>query len=123
MARPAPLTVAGVLMAAQALGLGCWGAVEVIRALVGSPHDRGTAVLLGVVVLVYAAGVLAAASGLWRSRRWAQTPTYMVQFFALVIGIGQLGTLPALMVPLIVSAVVTLVAVSLPASRAALGGI
>ncbi|HEX4063549.1 MAG TPA: hypothetical protein VHY58_21250, partial [Streptosporangiaceae bacterium] len=61
--------------------------------------------------------------GLWRVRRWAQTPTYMVQFFSLVIGIGQLHTLPGLMIPVIAAAVVTLIAVSLPESRARLGGI
>jgi hypothetical protein len=36
---------------------------------------------------------------------------------------GQLSTLPALMVPLILVGVATLVGVSLPASREALGGI
>jgi hypothetical protein len=47
----------------------------------------------------------------------------MVSFFAVVIGIGQLHTLPGLMVPLIAVGVGTIVAVSLPASRDALGGI
>jgi hypothetical protein len=117
------LRVAAGLLALQAVGLACYGLVEGIRALVGHPQDRGTAVLLGVVILIYAAGVLAAAVGLWRGRRWAQTPTYLVQFFALVIGIGQLHTLPALSIPLVVVALATLVAVSLPGSRAVLGGV
>jgi uncharacterized membrane protein (DUF2068 family) len=123
MDRPSSLAAAAGLLALQAAGLAVYGLVEGVRALVGHPQDRGTAVLLAVVVLIYAAGVAVAAVGLWRARRWAQTPTYLVQFFALVIGIGQLHTLPRLMVPLLVVAVLTLVAVSLPDSRARLGGI
>jgi hypothetical protein len=46
-----------------------------------------------------------------------------VQFFSIVIGIGQIHTLPYLMVPLILVGVATLVAVSLPPSREALGGV
>jgi hypothetical protein len=56
-------------------------------------------------------------------RRWAQTPSYLVSFFAVVIGVGQVHTLPALMVPLIVIGVGAFVALSVPASRDALGGI
>lgn len=123
MGHPRSLQAAAGLVAVQALALGVWGAVELIRALVGHPHDRGTAVLLGVVVLIYAAGVMLAARGLWRARRWSQTPTYLVAFFAVVIGIGQLHTLPVFMVPLLMVGVATIVTVSLPASRAALGGI
>jgi hypothetical protein len=123
MERPRSLQIAAALVALQALALVAWGGTELIRALVGHPNDRGTAVLLGVVVLIYAGGVVAAARGLWRVRRWAQTPTYMVSFFAVVIGIGQIHTLPGFTVPLIAVGVATFVATSWPASRAALGGI
>jgi hypothetical protein len=123
MQRPASLSLAAGLVALEAAGMAVYGVVELVRAVVGHPQSRGTAILLGIVVLIYAAGVAATAVGLWRVRRWAQTPTYLVQFFSLVIGIGQLHTLPALMIPLLVAAVLTLVAVSLPDSRASLGGI
>jgi hypothetical protein len=123
MQRPASLSVAAALVALEAAGMAIFGIVELVRAVVGHPQSRGTAILLGVVVLIYAAGIAAAALGLWRVRRWAQTPTYLVQFFSLVIGIGQLHTLPGLMIPLLVVAVLTLVTVSLPDSRARLGGI
>src|SRR5580704_17110652 len=102
MEAPTSLRVTAWLVVLQASALAVWGVVEVVRSLVGHPHDKGTAVLLGVVVLIYAVGVFAAARGLWLVRRWAQTPTYMVQFFSIVIGIGQLQTLPYLMVPLII---------------------
>lgn len=117
------MQVAAGLVAAQGIALLAWGAGELVRALVGQPHDEGTAVLLGVVVIIYAAGVLTAARGLWLARRWAQTPTYLVSFFAIVVGLGQMHTLPVLMVPLIVVGVATVVSASTAASRAALGGI
>ena len=121
--RPRSLSVTAVLVAVQGAAFAVWGAVELIRAFTGHPYDKNTAVLLGVVVLILAAGVLAAALGLWRVRRWAQAPTYMVQFFSIIIGMGQIATLPAMMVPLIAVGAATLVCVSLPASRQALGGI
>jgi hypothetical protein len=110
-------------VAFEAAGLGGYGLVEGVRALVGHPQSRGTALLLGAVVVIYAAGVMTAALGLWRVRRWAQTPTYLVQFFSFVIGIGQLHTLPGLGIPLMIVAAGVLVAVSLPDSRAVLGGV
>jgi hypothetical protein len=123
MEPPRMLKVAAVLVTVEATALAIWGITETIRALVGHPHDRGTAVLLGVVVMIYAVGVFYAARGLWLVRRWAQTPTYLVQFFSIVLGIGQIHTLPFLMVPLMIVAVAALVVVSLPESRDALGGI
>jgi hypothetical protein len=121
--RPRSLEVAALLVLVQAAVLAVWGVVELVRALTGHPSDRGTAVLLGVVVLIYAAAVAMAARGLWQAKRWAQTPTYLVSFFAVVIGLGQLETLPLITVPLIIIGLTTFVAVSLPASRDALGGI
>jgi hypothetical protein len=123
MDRPTSLSVTAALVAVQSAALGSYGAVELLRALFGHPHDRGTAVLLGVLLVFYAIAILVAARGIWNLKRWAQTPTYLVQFFSIVIGIGQIHTLPYLMVPLIVVGLATLVAVSLPASRQALGGI
>jgi predicted Kef-type K+ transport protein len=123
MDRPRSLQAATGLVAVQAIALGGWGIGELVRSVTGHPHDRGTAVLLGVVVLLYAIGVLLDARGLWNARRWAQSPAYMVSFFAVVVGIGQVHTLPALMVPLIVIGLGSFVALSTPASRQALGGI
>jgi hypothetical protein len=123
MQRPRSLEAAAALVALQALGLGVWGAVEIIRAVTGHPSDRGTAILLGVVVLIYATGVGLAARGLWRLRRWAQSPSYLVSFFAIVIGIGQVHTVAALAVPLILVGAGSFVALSMPASRDAIGGI
>ena len=75
MERPTALTAAAGLVALEAAALAVYGIVELVRAVVDQPQSRGTAVLLGVVVLIYAAGVATTAIGLWRVRRWAQTPT------------------------------------------------
>jgi hypothetical protein len=123
MERPQTLTVTAVLVALQAAALAIYGVVMVVRGLVGHPAHKDDAVLLGVVLLVCAVGVAVAAFGLWRMRRWAQAPTYLVQFFSIVIGMGQVHHIPALMVPLIALGIGTLVAVSLQPSRDALGGI
>jgi hypothetical protein len=123
MDRPRSLEIAAALVGLQALALAAWGVGELIRSLTGNPHDRGTAVLLGVVVLIYGTGVALAARGVWRMRRWSQTPSYLVSFFAVVIGVGQFHTLPYLAVPLIVIGVGSFIALSLPDSRTALGGI
>ncbi|HEX3899212.1 MAG TPA: hypothetical protein VHW74_08570 [Mycobacteriales bacterium] len=123
MERPRSLSAAAALVAAQGLAFTVYGVVELGRALFGHPHDKTTAVLLGITVIVLAAGIFVAAFGLLRMRRWAQSPTYLVQFFSIIIGMGQLGTLPAMMIPLVVVGLATLVAVSMPSSREALGGI
>jgi hypothetical protein len=63
------------------------------------------------------------ARGLWRARRWSQSLAYMVSFFAVVIGYGQVHTLAGLAIALIVIGVATFAALTAPASRRALGGI
>ncbi|HVW79320.1 MAG TPA: hypothetical protein VHB69_00055 [Mycobacteriales bacterium] len=123
MQRPRSLSAAAALVAVQGLAFAVYGVVELCRALFGHPHDKETAVLLGVTVLVLSVGVFVAAYGLLRMKRWAQTPTYLVQFFSIIIGMGQLSTLPAMMVPLVIVGLATLVTVSLQPSRDALGGI
>ena len=84
-----------------------------VAALVGHPDDRGTAVLLGVLLALYGAGILLVARGVARGSRWARTPTYLVQFFGLVVAWYQRHTLPAVSVALAVVSVATIVALSL----------
>jgi hypothetical protein len=123
MDRPRTLTITAALVALQAAAFATWGAVELIRALVGHPNDKQTAVMLGVLVLIISGGVFFAAYGLWHMKRWAQAPTYLVQFFSVILAMGQLTKLPAMMIPLLIVGLSTLVAVSLQPSRDALGGI
>jgi hypothetical protein len=87
------------------------GLVFVVAALVGTPSDEGTAVVLGVLLVVFGAGLTLLARSLWRGSHWPRTPSYLAQFFGLVVAWYQRSTLPAVSVVLLVvcaSAVVAL---------------
>ena len=77
-----------------------------IAALAGHPSDRATAVLLGVLLSAYGAGIALVARGINRDGRWARTPAFLIQFFALVVAWDQRDSLPA------VTAVVGIVAIA-----------
>src|SRR3954451_24713964 len=66
-----------------------------VAALVGHPNDRGTAVLLGGLLTLYGVGILLVARGVARGSRWARTPAFLVQFFALIVAWNQIDDLPA----------------------------
>ena len=96
---------AAVVLAVEGAGAVVAGIGFAVAALVGHPSDRGTAVLLGVLLSLYGAGIVAVARGIDRGRHWARTPAFLVQFFALVVAWYNHGSLPAIM------AVIGLVAV------------
>jgi hypothetical protein len=80
------------------------GVAFVIAALVGHPTDRPVAIALGALLSLYGAGVVLVARGVWRRRRWARTPAYLVQFFGLVVAWYQRSTLTPVAVALAVVA-------------------
>ena len=84
----------------------------VVASLVGSPHDRQTAVVLGVLLMLFGLGLLALARGLRRGSYWPRTPSYLAQFFGLVVAWYQRSTLPAVSVVLLVVCVGAVVALS-----------
>lgn len=104
--------VAAVVLGVEGAGGVAAGIGFVIAALVGHPHDRGTAVLLGVLLAVYGAGIVLVARGLDRRRSWARTPAFLVQFFALVVAWYQRDTLPAVTAVLAVVAVIAIIALA-----------
>jgi hypothetical protein len=79
-----------------------------IAAIAGHPSDRGTAIVLGLLLTVYGAAVLLVGRGVWLCRRWARTPAYLVQFFGLVVAWYQRSSLPAVAVALAVVSLVTI---------------
>jgi uncharacterized membrane protein HdeD (DUF308 family) len=74
----------------------------VIAALVGHPHDQATAVVLGALLVIFGAGLLALARSLRRGSHWPRTPAYLAQFFGLVVAWYQRTTLPAVSIGLLV---------------------
>ena len=104
---------------AAALVVGAEGAAAfsagvgfVVAAIVGSPHDRQTAVVLGVLLVLFGAGLLAMARSLRRGSYWPRTPSYLAQFFGLIVAWYQRSTLPAVSIVLLVVCVAALVALS-----------
>jgi hypothetical protein len=91
----------GVVAAEGAAGVVA-GLAFVVAALVGHPHDQATAVVLGVLLVIFGAGLLALARSLRLGRHWPRTPSYLAQFFGLVVAWYQRTTLPAVSVVLLV---------------------
>jgi hypothetical protein len=88
------------------------GVVFVLASLVGSPHDRATAVILGILLAIFGTGLLMLARALSRGSTWPRTPSYLAQFFGLVVAWYQRSTLPALSVVLLVVCVGAAVALT-----------
>lgn len=108
---PASLVAAAVVAvegaAAVVAGLGF-----VVAALAGHPNDRPTAIALGVILAVLGAGLVLVARGLHRERRWARSPAFLVQVFALVVAWNQRETLTPVAVVLAVAAVAGIAALA-----------
>ena len=117
---PRPLAAAAALVGVEALGCLAAGIGFLIAVGVGKPADRGVAATLAGLLLVFGAGLVLDARGLWRSRPAAQTPAYLAQFFALVVAWYQRHTLPALTAVAVVLAVAVVAALSAREARDAL---
>jgi hypothetical protein len=86
------------------------GAGFAIAAFAAHPDNRGVTLALGGLLALYGVGILLIARGLWRERRWARTPAFLVQFFGLVVAWNQRGTLLPVAVVLAVVCGVAVVA-------------
>jgi hypothetical protein len=100
------------MVAAEGVGGVFAGLGFVIAAVVGSPHDRETAVVLGALLALFGVGLLALARSLRRGSYWPRTPSYLAQFFGLIVAWYQRSTLPVVSVVLLVICVAALVALS-----------
>jgi len=94
--------VAALVVGAEGVAGVLAGVAFVVAALAGSPHDRGTAVILGVLLLLFGVGLLTLARSLRRGSYWPRTPSYLAQFFGLIVAWYQRSTLPAVSVVLLV---------------------
>ncbi|MFD1830088.1 hypothetical protein ACFSJS_10465 [Streptomyces desertarenae] len=85
--RPARITAAAVLVAAQGVVVAGLGAAMLVMLLAGRRADDPVQALTGgVTVLALAVLPLAAAGGLWRLRRWSRGPAVIVQLMAAPAG-------------------------------------
>ena len=107
-----PSRIAASVVAVEGVGGVAAGVGFTVAALAGHPSDRGTAILLGVLLAGYGAAIVAVARGLDRDRRWARTPAFLTQFFALIVAWYQRDTLPAVTAVVGVVAVVAVLALA-----------
>ena len=105
-------TAAVAVVAAEGAAGVVAGVVFVLAALIGHPNDQATAVILGVLLVVFGACLLALARALRRGSSWPRTPSYLAQFFGLVVAWYQRTTLPAVSVVLLVVCVGAVVALT-----------
>ena len=98
--------IAAAIVALEAVAAVVAGLGYAIAAIVGHPSDRGTGIFLGLLLTAYGAAIVAVARGIDRGRRWARTPAFLTQFFALVVVYYNYDNLPA------VTAVIAIVAIA-----------
>jgi hypothetical protein len=110
--------VAALIVAVEGVGAVVAGVGFTIAALVGHPHDRGTAIFLGLLLTVYGAAIVWVARGIDRERHWARTPAFLTQFFALIVAWYQRDTLPAVTVVVGVVAIAAVVCLARAQSSA-----
>jgi hypothetical protein len=104
-------TAVGVVAVEGAAGFVA-GLVFVLAAVIGSPEDRGTAIILGALLAAFGLGLLALARSLHRGSYWPRTPSYLAQFFGLVVAWYQRSTLPAISIVLLIVCVAAVVALT-----------
>ena len=101
----------GIVAAEGAAGVVA-GLVFVIASLIGHPQDEATAVILGALLVIFGAGLLGLARALRHGRHWPRTPSYLAQFFGLVVAWYQRSTLLAVSLVLLVVCVAAVVALT-----------
>lgn len=91
--RPLVIAVAAVLALLEGIALAAYSGyviVQVARLGITGPTEVSNvpAVVLEIVIFAaFGAGLIAAAWGLWRCRRWARAPIVLGQLIAIVVGL------------------------------------
>lgn len=122
--RPARLSAAAALTAAEGLALAALGAYMLIMGLAGAPDSAQQAEMGGLTVLALAVLPLVAARGLWLRRRWSRGPSLITQIVALPVAwtlVHGGGALIVAGVGLAAAALVVLVLLVNPTATEALG--
>jgi hypothetical protein len=108
--RANALRVCAVVVTVQALFTTGYGGYLVIEGLVGHALSEGRAEVAGWMVFAVGLFLLLVGYGLLRQRRWARTPSVMMQLLAFWMSYYLAeANLYAVMVPLLVCSAVTLV--------------
>ncbi|MEU8250510.1 hypothetical protein [Nonomuraea sp. NPDC048916] len=122
--RPLSLVVAALVVALEglvALGLGLYAGVETLR---GDAEDITAAIAEAVFGMLVGAGLLWVAwGGLLKVERWGRSPSVLAQIFMIPVAVTLIqADRPVLGIPVIVVALVGLVALLAPPTTHALYG-
>ncbi len=122
--RPARLTGAAAITAAEGALLAAYGVYLMVMGLAGDPDSPKQTEILAVVFFALAALPLVAARGLWLRRRWSRGPAMITQIMALPVAWTLINSGGALIAGGIAIGVVALAALVLlvnPTATEALG--
>jgi len=128
-ARPASLVVGTVVAGVEGIALLAYAAyiaVQVARLGITGPQEVSSPIAVTLEITIFAVlgvGMVLAARGLWRARRWARSMLIVGQFLALVVGVPLVtaagGVERTAGIALVVMAVAGIVVAFLPSTTAA----
>jgi hypothetical protein len=85
--RPATVTVAAVVQAAEAAGVLAASVLAGIDTGAGKSYHADSGIALTLIGVATAAALAGVAAGLARTRRWSRTPAILTQLFVGIVGI------------------------------------
>jgi peptidoglycan/LPS O-acetylase OafA/YrhL len=85
--RPASVTVAAVVQAAEAAGVLAASILAGIDTGAGKSYHADSGIALTLIGVATAAALAGVAAGLARTRRWSRTPAILTQLFVGIVGI------------------------------------
>jgi hypothetical protein len=88
--RPITLSAAAAVEALEGVAVLAVGLYVGIEAIVGSPNDLASAVVLAVMAVAAGVGIAAVGRALWQARRWGRAPALLTQIFAVIAAISMI---------------------------------
>jgi hypothetical protein len=88
--RPITLSTAAAIEAVEGVAVAAVGLYVGIEAIVGSPNDLASAIVLAVMAIAAGVGLVAVGRGLWQVRRWGRAPALLTQIFAVIAAISMI---------------------------------
>ncbi|WP_093257519.1 hypothetical protein [Thermostaphylospora chromogena] len=119
----ATLAVAAVVVALEGVTTLLLGVYVAVQTVIGSPSDYTTSVAVAAFGVLVGAGLLWVVRGLYTAERWSRAPGVVTQIFLIPLSITLLQSdRLAMGIPLIIAAVVGIVALLAPPTTRALYG-
>jgi hypothetical protein len=88
--RPITLSAAAAIEAVEGAAVLAVGLFVGIEAIIGSPNDLASALVLALMAIAAGIGIIAVGRGLWQTRRWARAPALLTQIFAVIAAISMI---------------------------------